>query len=397
MPVPTPFHPRTAALCTSFRWKDWAGFYAVCSYDTNHDREYFAFRQATGLLDVSPLFKYRVEGRDAAEFLAFVMTRDIRKVKPRQVTYCCFCDSKGKVIDDGTVARLDDSIYRVTSASPSLRWLQEHARGFSVEITDESESVAALALQGPTSRDVLRDACGGSGDLDSLRFFRIMEARIGQARVEVSRTGYTGDLGYEIWMKNEAALEVWDRIQQAGEPHGLVPAGLDALDVTRMEAGFILQGVDYYSATRCPIESRKSSPFEIGLGWTVDLDRDPFLGQEALRREKTSGSRWALVGLEISWEELEALYEEHGLPPHLPATAWRTAVPVYDGERQIGRATSGSWSPLLKQNLALASVEEKYSRLGTNIRIEHTAEFERRTVTAKVVARPFFDPERKKA
>ncbi|MCI0410255.1 MAG: aminomethyltransferase family protein, partial [Acidobacteria bacterium] len=237
----------------------------------------------------------------------------------------------------------------------------------------------------------------GAGDLDSLRFFRIMEARIGGARVEVSRTGYTGDLGYEIWMKNEVALEVWDRIQQAGEPHGLVPAGLDALDVTRVEAGFILQGVDYYSATRCPIESRKSSPFEIGLGWTVDLDRDPFLGQEALRREKTTGSRWALVGLEISWEEMEALYEEHGLPPHLPATAWRTAVPVYDGERQIGRATSGSWSPLLKQNLALASVEERYSRPGTTIRIEHTAEFERRTVTAKVVARPFFDPERKKA
>src|SRR5262245_8494754 len=184
MPVPTPFHPRTVALCTSFRWKDWAGFYAVCSYDTNHDREYFAFRQAAGLLDVSPLFKYRVAGRDAAEFLAFVMARDIRKVKPGQVTYCCFCDNKGKVIDDGTVARLDDSLYRVTSASPSLRWLQEHARGFSVEIADESESVAALALQGPTSRNVLREATGNA-DLESLRFFRIIQARIGQARVEL--------------------------------------------------------------------------------------------------------------------------------------------------------------------------------------------------------------------
>ena len=396
MPVPTPFHPRTSALCSSYRWKDWAGFYAVCSYDTNHDREYFAFRHAAGLLDVSPLFKYRVEGRDAAEFLAFVMTRDIRKVKPHQVTYCCFCDSKGKVIDDGTVARLHDSVYRVTSASPSLRWLQEHARGFSVGIADESESVAALALQGPTSRNVLREASGGA-DLDSLRFFRIMEAQIGQARVEISRTGYTGDLGYEIWMQKDDALSVWDRILQAGESYGLVPAGLDALDVTRVEAGFILQGVDYYSATRCPIEARKSSPYEIGLGWTVDLDRDPFLGQESLRREKSAGSRWALVGLQISWEEMEALYEEHGLPPHLPATAWRTAVPVYDGERQIGRATSGSWSPLLKQNLALASVEERYSRPGTAIRIEHTAEYERRTVTAKVVPRPFFDPERKKA
>ena len=172
MPVPTPFHPRTSALCTSYRWKDWAGFYAVCSYDTHHDREYFAFRHASGLLDVSPLFKYRVEGRDAPEFLAFVMARDIRKLKPRQVTYTCFCDGKGKVIDDGTVARLQEAVYRVTSASPSLRWLQEHARGFAVEIGDESESVAALALQGPTSRNVLRDASDGV-DLDALRFFRI--------------------------------------------------------------------------------------------------------------------------------------------------------------------------------------------------------------------------------
>ena len=396
MPVPTPFHPRTSALCTSYRWKDWAGYYAVCSYDTNHDREYFAFRHAAGLLDVSPLFKYRVSGRDAAEFLAFVMTRDIRNLKLSQVTYTCFCDARGKVIDDGTVARLGDSDYRVTSASPSLRWLQEHTRGFNVEIRDESESVAALALQGPTSRSVLKAACEG-GDLDRLRFFRLTRARIAGLPVEISRTGYTGDLGYEIWMQAADALPVWDGIREAGAAFGLEPAGLDALDVTRMEAGFILQGVDYYSAPRCPIEARKSSPFEIGLGWTVDLEREGFVGQEALQQEKRQGSRWSLVGLDISWEELEALYEEHGLPPHLPATGWRTAVPVYDGSRQIGRATSGSWSPMLKKNLALASLEARYAKPGTKVQIEHTAEYERRTVLATVVPRPFFDPERKKA
>jgi aminomethyltransferase len=396
MPVPTPFHARTSALCTSYRWKDWAGFYAVCSYDTNHDREYFAFRHAAGLLDVSPLFKYRVSGPDAAEFLAFVMARDIRKIRVGQVTYCCFCDEKGKVVDDGTVARLGGSDYRVTSASPSLRWLQEHERGFRVEIRDESESTAALALQGPTSRAVLQKAAQGI-DLEHLRFFRIGPARIAGAAVEISRTGYTGDLGYEIWLANGDALAVWDVLMAAGEPFGLLPAGLDALDVTRMEAGFILQGVDYYSAPRCPIEARKSSPFEIGLGWTVDLERERFVGQEALFQERKSGSRWALVGLDISWEEMEKLYEVHGLPPHLPAAAWRTPVPVYDGERQIGRATSGSWSPLLKKNFALASVEARYAEPGTLIRIEHTAEYERRTVTATVVPRPFFDPERKKA
>ena len=396
MPVPTPFHSRTSALCTSYRWKDWAGFYAVCSYDTNHDREYFAFRHAAGLLDVSPLFKYRVVGSEAAEFLAFVMARDIRRVKPFQVSYCCFCDGKGKVIDDGTVARLGETDYRVTSASPSLRWLQEHARGFGVQIRDESESVAALALQGPTSREILKQV-SQDADLDHLRFFRIAQARIDGIPVEISRTGYTGDLGYEIWLRAQDASPVWDRLMTAGSSYGAVPAGLDALDVTRVEAGFILQGVDYHSATRCPTESRKSSPFEIGLEWTVDLEREPFVGQEALRLEKREGSRWSLVGLEISWEELERLYETHGLPPHLPAAAWRTAVPLYDGQRQIGRATSGSWSPLLKKNLALASVETRYAEPGTRFQIEHTAEYERRTLTATVVPRPFFNPERKRA
>jgi aminomethyltransferase len=396
MPVPTPFHPRTAALCASHRWKDWAGYYAVCSYDMNHDREYFAFRHAAGMLDVSPLFKYVISGEDAAEFLAYVTTRDLRKLKVGQVSYCCLCDGEGKVIDDGTAARLEERRYRLTSASPSLRWLQEHSRGFRVAIEDHSESTAALALQGPTSRDILKSACSGL-DLGDLRFFRIAPARIGSIPVEISRTGYTGDLGYEIWIRSEDALPLWDSLAEAGAPHGLVPAALDALDVTRVEAGFILQGVDYHSAPRCPIESRKSSAFEVGLGWTVDLERDPFVGQRALRLERERGSRWAMVGLDISWEEMEKLYEEHALPPHLPATAWRTAVPVYDGRRQIGRATSGTWSPLLKKNLALATVEARYAVPGVRVRIEHTAEYERRTVSATVVKRPFFDPERKRA
>jgi aminomethyltransferase len=395
MPVPTPFHPRTALLCTSYRWKDWAGFYSVCSYDTNHDREYFAFRHAAGLLDVSPLFKYEVSGPDAAAFLSFVMTRDVRKLRPGAVTYCCFCDGRGKVIDDGTVARLREELYRVTSASPSLRWLEDHARGYDVRIEDTSEATAALALQGPASREILVRVCGDG--VAALRFFRIQETRLDGVVVQVSRTGYTGDLGYEIWMGAGDALPVWDALVGAGAPYGLEPAGLDALDVTRVEAGFILQGVDYVSATRSPIESRKSSPFEIGLGWTVDLDRDRFVGQRALREEKSRGSVWALVGLEISWEELERLYDEHGLPPHLPAAAWRTPVPVYEGNRQVGRATSGTWSPLLKKNLALATVEARCAAEGTRLRIEQTVEYARRTVSATVVRRPFFDPERKRS
>ncbi len=394
MPVPSPFHDRTAALCTSYRWKEWAGYYAVCSYDTCHEPEYFAFRNGAGMLDVSPLKKYEVRGQDAADYLAFAVTRDIRKLRTGRVTYTAFCDQHGKVIDDGTVARLEDDRFRVTAASPTMWWLERHSRGFDVAITDTSETTAALAIQGPTSRAALEAATDSALEM---RFFGIAPARIAGVDVEVSRTGYTGDLGYEVWVPAEHALAVWDALTEAGHPHGLLPAGLDALDVTRVEAGFVLQDVDYFSAPRCVIESRKSSPYEIGLGWTVQLDRDAFIGQDALRTEKQSGSAWTFVGLEISWEELEAAYDEHGLPPHVPTQAWRTAVPVYNGHRQIGQATSGAWSPILKKNLALASVRSELARTGQQLEIEHTVEFQRSTLPATVVERPFFDPERKRA
>ena len=394
MPVPTPFHERTSALCSSYRWKEWAGYYAVCSYDTCHEPEYAAFRHAAGLLDVSPLQKYLVTGRGAAGLLAYVMTRDITRLKVGRVTYTCFCDAHGKVIDDGTVARLEENTFRVTSASPALAWLERHSRGFSVEITDQSESIAALAVQGPTSRAVLENALGAELQLP---FFRIAAGNIGGIEVEISRTGYTGDLGYEVWVPAEHALAVWDALMAAGRPHGLLPAGLDALDVTRIEAGFVLHDVDYFSAPRCLIESRKSSPFEIGLGWTVHLDRDAFVGQEALRAERERGTTWALVGLEMNWEEIERLYGRYQLPPQLPATAWRTAVPVFEGGRQVGQATSGVWSPILKKNLALASVRAEHAATGTALAIEHTVEYERRSIAARVVERPFFDPERKRA
>lgn len=393
MPVPTPFHERTAKLCTSYRWKEWAGYHAVCSYDTCHEPEYAAFRHAAGLLDVSPLQKYRVAGSDAARLLAYVMTRDITRLAVGRVTYTCFCDERGKVIDDGTVARLDDETFRVTSASPAYAWLSRHTRGFTVEIEDQSEAIAALAVQGPTSRAVLEEAL--EAEL-KLPFFRVAAGAIDGVEVEISRTGYTGDLGYEVWMPAEHALSVWDTLIAAGRPHGLLPVGLDALDVTRVEAGFVLQDVDYFSAPRCLIESRKSSPFEIGLGWTVQLDRDPFVGQAALRAEQARGPAWSLVGLEMSWEELERLYDRYQLPPHLAATAWRTAVPVFEGGRQVGQATSGTWSPILKKSLALASVRTEHAAIGTALAIEHTVEYERRAVACRVVDRPFFDPERKR-
>ncbi|MEA2560761.1 MAG: aminomethyltransferase [Acidobacteriota bacterium] len=398
MPIPTPFHERTQSLCTSYRWKDWAGYCAVSSYDTSHEREYFAFRESAGLLDVTPLYKYEVSGPDAAALLSRMMVRDLSKLKVGRVAYTCWCDDDGKVIDDGTVSRLGESHFRVTSADPSLYWLHALSRRLDVQLEDSSTRLAALALQGPTSRAILRAA--GVSDIDALKFFGVTRTSIGGSRgipVWISRTGYTGDLGYEVWVERDQALAVWDALMAAGSPHGIEPAGLDALDMARIEAGFILLGVDYYSSHKVILESRKSTPLELGFGWMVDLDRGNFIGRDAIAAEMKRGSIWQLVGLEASWEELEALYASFNLPPSLPPTARRDALPVYDGEgRQVGQATSHTWSPLLKKYLAIASVHRGFEAKGTKLQIEHTVEYERRKVTATVAPTPFYDPERKR-
>lgn len=395
MPVGTPFHERIAPLCTSLLYKEWAGYYAVRSYGTSHEREYFAFRHAAGLIDVTALYKYEVEGPDAAAFLSRVMVKDIRKLGVGRVTYLCWCDDEGRVLDDGTVTRLDEEHYRVTAAEPCFSWFVNIARGYDVTIEDSSESLAALALQGPLSRDILNEASDGA--VGKLRFFRATRATIAGAEVTITRTGYTGDLGYEIWVPNERALDIWDAVVAAGRPYRLLPAGLDAMDVTRIEAGFIMNGVDYYSANHCKIESRKSTPYEINLGWTVQLDREPFIGQAALSAEVERGSTWATVGLVYHWDELEAIFGEHGLPPQTPAGAWRTPTPIYTGVRQIGYVTSGAWSPTLKKLLAIATVEASYGAPGTVVDVEVTAEYVRRRVRATVTSMPFFDPPRKRA
>ncbi|MFQ5701281.1 MAG: aminomethyltransferase family protein [Acidobacteriota bacterium] len=377
-------------------WKEWAGYYAVRSYDTCHELEYFTLHHAAGLIDVSPLFKYEVSGPGAAAYLSYLTVKDIEKLRTGRVTYLCWCDDDGKVLDDGTISRLDDTRFRVTAAEPAYAWLQEHAERYRVVIEDSSDRLGVLSLQGPTSRDLLRQVCGRA--LDGLRYFGVISAAIGNVPVEISRTGYTGELGYEIWIPRDHCLDVWDTIRDAGGRYRLQPVGLDAMDMARIEAGFIMNGVDYFSAHHCLIDSRKSSPFEIGLGRAVQLDRAPFIGQAALRREKADGSRWALVGLEYDWDAFEALFTAVGLPPQVPSGAWRSAVPVYDQrDRQIGQATSGTWSPLLKKNLALASVRAPLATPGTRLKVEVTVEYERKRIGATVVRKPFFDPERKKA
>lgn len=376
-------------------WKEWAGYYAVRSYDTSIEREYFAIRHSAGLIDVTPLFKYEVRGPDAADFLAYVTVKDIRKLKVGRVTYLCWCDDDGKVADDGTISRLDEEHFRVTAAEPALAWLARHARPFRVTLEESTARLAALSLQGPNAREILRQVT--DANLDGLKYFGVARARLEKVSIHISRTGYTGDLGYEIWVDRDSALRVYDAVMSAGRPYRIEPLGLDAMDVSRIEAGFIMNGVDYFSAHHCLIESKKSSPFDIGLGRTVSLERDRFMGQAALKAEKSRGSRWALVGLVYDWDEYETLFARFGLPPQVPAGAWRSAVPVYDGGRQVGQATSGAWSPTLKKNLALATVHPNHAAAGTKLKIEVTVEYERRQVTATVAELPFYDPARKRA
>ena len=391
----TPFHPRTSALCASHAWRRWAGHIAASSYELLHDREYHAIRSSAALIDVSPLFKYMVTGPDGARLLDRVVTRDVAKMKVGQVGYTPWCDTAGKVIDDGTISRLGEHVFRMTSADPNLLWLTENSIGLDVKIEDVSESTAALALQGPNSRAILERAA--EKDLSGLKYFRLTQATIRGVPVTITRTGYTGDLGYEIWVDAKQALPLWDALVDVGTAYGITPTGLLALDMARIEAGLILIDVDYISTRKALIEGQKSSPYEINLGWTVNLEKDFFIGRDALAAESARGPAWQFVGIEVEWDSLENLYADVGLPPRLPGMAWRTSVPVYVDGKQVGYATSGSWSPLLKKYIALAHVESRYGKPGTDVAMEVTVEHHRKRAKAKVAQLPFFNPERKRA
>jgi aminomethyltransferase len=383
-------------LCTSYKWADWAGYCAVSSYNLPNEGEYYSLRHAAGIIDISPLLKYEVSGPDAVAFLSRIMAKNIDNIPIGRAAYCCWCDDFGKIIDDGTVFRLDTDRLRVHTAEPMLAWFGQFRRGLDVIIEDISADIAAVAIQGPTSREILKQI--SDIDLDALVYYGVTSAQVDNLPVLISRTGYTGDLGYELWVPNSDALPLWDALMSAGKPYLLQPFGLDVLDIARIEAGLILNGVEFHNAAHCLIESQKSTPYELGLGWTVDLDREPFCGQQALKAEQAAGQQLALVGLELDWDEQEALYAKHGLPVQVHPGAWRSGVPVYDnrGSRQIGKATSGAWSPLIKKNLALASVETPYARTGKTLKIEYTVEYQRETVNAVIVKMPFYNPENKR-
>jgi len=393
VPVGTAVHDRTFALCQSLNYREWSGFYAVSVYETHHEHEYNAIRNAAALIDVTPLYKYMITGRDATRFVNRVIARDINKVAVHQVIYCCWCDEEGMIIDDGTITRLEENRYRWTAADPNLRWFRQNAIGLDVQIEDITEQVAALALQGPTSGKLLKSVA--EADIENLKYFRKTSGRIAGVTVDISRTGYTGDLGYEIWMPWQDAVKVWDALMDTGRRFDIHPTGMLALDVARIEAGLILADVDYISSKKALISSQKYSPAEVGLAKLVHYDKPNFIGREALLKEKENGPKRQLVGLEIDWNEVEALFDRMGLAPQTPATASRVHVPVYKGREQIGKATSTTWSPLLKRLIALASLESQHSQPGTKVQVELTVEAVRHKVAAAVHPLPFFNPPRK--
>jgi len=347
------------------------------------------------MIDVTPLFKYDVRGPDAGRFLARVMAKDVSQLKHLQVTYCCWCDDRGKVLDDGTVTKFGEDDYRITAAEPSYAWFKTLSRGYKVEIEDISEKWAALSVQGPLSRDLLKQVV--DVDMDALGYFRAARSKFHGRDFVITRTGYTGDLGFELWVPNESAIALWDAVHSEGRNYGAEPVGLDAMDVSRIEAGYIMNGVDYYSANRVLIDARKSTPQEVGLGWTVQLNRGPFIGQRALISEQAAGVKKGIVCLDIDWNETEALFNRYGLPPEISSAAWRTPVPVYNESNEfIGKASSGTFSPTLKKNLALAQLESEYLTSGTRVQFEMTVEYRRHKVTALVCEPPLYNPERKR-
>ena len=392
----TPFHARTAALMQADQWRRWAGYTAASAYEMTHDREYLAMRNACGLIDVSPLCKYQISGADALRFLNRLVTREVSTCPIGAMLYTPWCDSRGKVIDDGTIAHLGENSYRLTSAEPNLRWLEDNAIGMDVQIEDVSEQIAALALQGPTSRQLLMTL--SDAPLADLKYYRFVDTTIADTPAMISRTGYTGDLGYELWLHaDRAGVErVWDALIAAGRSFALQPAGIWALDVARIEAGLIMLDVDYTPANKAMIDAQTSTPLELGLGWAVGWNKGNFVGRQALLAERARGSATMLVGLEIDHIEFERQHHALGLPVPYPFMAWRAVIPLHAGGEQVGYTTSGVWSPTLKKYIALGHLRPQYAAPGSVVTLDLDVDRYRRPFNAKVTKLPFFNPPRKK-
>ena len=379
----TPFHARARELAQIDQYIPWAGYTTVDVF-SSVEQEYFAIRNATTLFDLTPMVKYRIAGRDALEYLNRLVTRDLRKLKTGRVSYVVWCNDRGHVLDDGTIFRLGEQEFRLCTAERQLDWLLDSAIGFEVEIAEVTAEIAALAVQGPTSCSVLK-AFGLTG-IEELKVFEIGEFSARGRPITVSRTGFTGDLGYELWMRPDDALAVWDELMAAGRTRGIRAIGSQALNMARIEAGFLAPNIDFVNAEHTVRIGRDRSPLELGLGWLVELDKPHFTGRRALLEEKRRGSKRLLVGLDVA-----------GNKPAHNALIYADEA----GNTEVGSVTSALWSPTCKRNIAFAIVDAPHFALGStlwaDIYLNRELVWERRMARCLVVEKPFFAPDRRRA
>lgn len=380
----SPFHVRTAALNKLNHWGPWAGYTTALSFD-DESMEYTAIRNQVGIFDLSPMVKYKITGRDAEMYLNRLTLRDVAKLKPGHVHYTAWCDDDGKLLDDGTLFHLTSGTYMLCCQERHLPWLLDSAIGFEVVAAEISADVAALSLQGPCSFAVLERA--GFSNAGKLKPFQLAEFKLGRAgKVMISRTGFTADLGYELWTTPDRAIELWDLLMEAGAQHGLRPFGNTALNMARIEAGFMIANMDFVSATAALRPDRTRSPYDMGLEWMIDFDKGQFNGRAALKRELATGStQWSFVGLDIEGN-VEA---DH-------------ALIYFDKKQEVGHITAAIWSPSTKRNIALAMLRrpyhaEKSHNLWVEIYAMRELEYHKLMVKAHVVPRQFFNPARRRA
>lgn len=395
----TPFHERTSALNETQLWSHWSGHLAADRYQMSDKFEYFAVRNAAGIFDTSPLFKYRITGKDVEAFLGGVLARDIRACQPGSAQYTCWLDDRGFVIEDGVILRPGKNEFLLTSAEPNYAYFADRIGRLDVQIEDVSREIGTLAFQGPRSRNLLKQLVP---QMEHIPYFGVAKGEIGGAGVTVSRTGYSGDLGYEIWIDTPDALHVWDTLWDSIEGQGVLPFGLAALYMLRIEAGLLLLEADFDSSRYAWNDAHRSTPIELGWAWMFrDLKNDDraFIGRKALEKEVADKtSRWAMRGLVVDWRDYDRVYNEAGLIPpkdHAPVVEdWM----LYDDDyERVGYATSFMYSPMLQRHIAIARVRPDFAAFGTKVNLEFTVDHHYEQVAAHVARLPLYNPERKTA
>ena len=375
----TPFHERTYEACYNNDWYRWAGYKIAREY-SNTELEYTAMRNTAGVLDITPMHKYDIKGADAIKFVDKLVTRNITEIKSGQVMYIIWCNEDGNVIDDGTVFCFDSNHLRIFCAERNLNWFSDTAIGFDVEVEDVSNTIAALAFQGPLSCKILNLL--NVKNIENLKPFYFDNFDLNGCKVTISRTGFSGDLGYEIWCKNEDAISVWDSLFKFNRDYKVLPAGMNALEMVRVEAGFIQPNADFMSAEQALRPNRMRNPFELGMGWLVDLNKNYFTGKKNLVNLKKKTLTKKLVGLDIQGDK-----------PAIGSV-------LYDkNKKEIGIVTAGMWSPSLKSNIAFGYVDKDHMKIGSKVfaEIYHPEELEYKKIWAEcsVVKKQFFNPPRR--